>query len=147
MITINWSEVAKISLKEQDVVAAWLVALEELDATMKYLRFKASGKWTAMGGLSPCGPDGLVGQSFPDDRLIVSDCAVGALIGRVGGSSATLKGSSSAPEAGETKSFPIGCHTVVKLPDNTTGPIYISFNILSRPLKLESLDLTILGGS
>lgn len=146
MISLNWSELKTISLPEQDVVVAWLVALEQLDPATKYLRFRASGKWTAMGGLSDCGPDGLVGQSFPDDRLIVSDCAVGALIGRIGGSSATLKGPATAAD-GETKSFPIGCHTVLKLPDNATGPIYFSFNILSRPLKLEGLDLTILGGT
>jgi hypothetical protein len=146
MLTLNWSEINKINLPAQDVVAAWLVALEELDPAVKYVRFKAVGKWTAMAGLSACGPDGLIGQSFPDDRLILSDCSVGALIGRIGGSSATLKGPT-APEGGETKPFPIGCQTVAKLPDNSTGPIYFGFNILVRPLKLESLELTILGGS
>jgi hypothetical protein len=146
MLTLNWSEIKKITLPVQDVVAAWTAALEELDPAVKYLRFKAAGKWTAMAGLSACGPDGLIGQSFPDDRLILTDCSVGALIGRIGGSSATLKGATTT-EGGETKPFPIGCQTVVKLPDNATGPIYFGFNILVRPLKLESLELVVLGGS
>jgi hypothetical protein len=147
MLTLNWSEIKKINQPAQDVVAAWLVALEELDPAVKFLRFTAIGKWTAMPGLSACGPDGLIGQSIPEDRLILSDCSVGALIGRIGGSSATLKGPATPAEGGETKPFPIGCHAVVKLPENTTGPIFFGFNILVRPLKLESLELTILGGS
>lgn len=146
MLTLNWSEIKKIDLAAQDVAAAWTVALEALDPALKYVRFKAAGKWTAMAGLPTCGPDGLIGQSFPDDRLILTDCSVGALIGRIGGSSATLKGPTT-PDGGETKPFPIGCETVVKLPDNATGPIYFGFNILVRPLKLETLELTVLGGS
>lgn len=148
MLTLKWSDIAKIDLPEQAVVVAWLTLLEELDPTVKYLRFKAAGEWTPMGGLSACGPDGLVGQSIPDDRLILSDCSVGALIGRVGGSSATLKGPTTpADGGGESKPFPIGSHTVVKLPENTTGPIYFGFNILVRPLKLKSLELTVSGGT
>lgn len=147
MITLSWSELGKINLSKEDIAVAWLVALKEIAPTIKYLRLEASGKWTAMAGLASCGPDGLVGQSFPDDRLIVTDCAVGALIGRIGGSSATLKGPSATPDAGETKPFAIGSHTLIKFPDNAVGPMYLGFNILNRPVKLEKLELNILGGS
>jgi hypothetical protein len=147
MITLTWASIATFKLPKRDIVEPWLPALEDIGAATTYLKFKATGKWTAMAGLSPCGPDGLVGQSFPDDRLIVTDCAVGALIGRIGGSSATLKGALAAADAGEAKSFPVGSYTVIKLPEKVIGPLYLGFNVLLRPLKLESLDVEIFGGS
>lgn len=100
-----------------------------------------------MEGLSSCEPDGLTGQSFPDDRLFVTDCPLGALIGRIGGSSAGLKVPAPATDAGETKPFPVGAYAVVKIPEKTAGPLYLGFNILSRPLRLESLEVEIAIGS
>lgn len=130
----------------RDVPVPWLMVLEDLVGLATYLRFRASGVWTTMAGLPGCGPDGLVGQSFPDDRLIVPDCPVGALIGRIGGSSATLKAAAPAADSGESKPFPIGCNAVIKLPDKVVGPLFIGFNILLRPIHVERLTLDITKG-
>jgi hypothetical protein len=171
MIVLNWQPLGVYRRPAGDepwlVSEPWLVAWENLPQAAKYLRLKTTGRWTPMSGLPECGPDGLVGQTFPADRLFVSDCAVGALIGRVGGSSATLKGGatpnskggeSPAKEGGgESKSdapaakadddpskpFAAGSYTVIKLPDNAIGPLLIGFNILLRPISVRTLEITI----
>src|ERR1044072_325680 len=100
MKILTWTPVTTIRLPAQDVLTTWLMAMEEVAGTVTHLRLKANGRWTPLAGLSVCGPDGLTGQTFPDDRLIVGDCPVGALIGRIGGSSATLKAGSAVADDG-----------------------------------------------
>lgn len=146
MINITWRPVYAVTLLAQSVTVPWLMVLEDLGSATSYLKLRTTGTWTALAGLSECGPDGLAGQSFPDDRLIVSDCSVGALIGRIGGSSATLKAQTPAADSGEGKPFPLGCYTVLKLPDKFVGPLFIGFNILLRPIRLDRLDIDIEGG-
>ena len=149
MISLTWNAIGKFRLgkEEPGVVAPWLLALEDLGAATTYLKLKAKGKWIPMAGLSACGPDGLTGQSFDDTRLLVADCPVGALIGRIGGSSASLKTLTPSVDAGEGKPFPIGCYALLKLPVNVVGPLFIGFNIVLRPMPLESLEVEIIGGS
>jgi hypothetical protein len=150
MINFTWSAapIETFSLEAGAVASLWLMAHEELIGAATYLKLKASGKWEPMAGLPACGPDGLCGQSFPDDRLIVTDCPVGALIGRVGGSSAVLKATAAVADAGESKPFPMGTYTVLKLPEKVIGPLYVGFNILLRPVRIiEPLTLDIFTGS
>jgi hypothetical protein len=147
MIELKWTPIVTFRLADQDVVGPWLVACDVIGAATTRLKLKAKGEWTAMSGLPACGPDGLPGQAFPDDRLVVADCPVGALVGKIGGSSATLKAVAIATEAGEAKPFAIGSQTALKLPDNAIGPLYVGFNILNRPLKVKTLELEILGAS
>jgi hypothetical protein len=166
MIVLNWQELDPYRCPPGDVAAPWLVACENVPQAAKYLRLKASGRWTPMSGLPECGPDGLVGQTFPADRLLVSDCAVGALLGRIGGSSATLKGGAAPVGQGGTapaqqgdeskresaagkvddgpwKPFAVGSHTVIALPENAIGPLFIGFNILLRPVNVRTLAISI----
>lgn len=147
MTPITWQPLPSFKPQAGNIAEPWLVALEDIGAATKYVKFKVTGLWTPLGGLPKCGPDGLVGQAMPDGQIIVTDCAVGALIGRVGGSSATLKGSAATPEPGESKPFPIGSFTVIKLPENAIGPIYVGFNILVRPIAVESLEIEIFSAS
>ena len=158
MIILNWTEVGDFQRPAEHpdepwpVAAAWLVAWETLPNAAKYLRLRATGQWRPMSGLTECGPDEIVGQTFPNDRLILSDCAVGALLGRVGGSSATLKAAGSAdpksdgsakPDGDEPKPFAIGTHAVIKLPETGLGPLFVGFNILLRPVQVLALRMTI----
>jgi hypothetical protein len=164
MIVLNWQPVGAYrrpagNQNEPWLVAEpWVVAWENVPQAAKYLRLKTTGRWTPMSGLPECGPDGLVGLTFPVDRLFVSDCAVGALLGRIGGSSASLKGDAApASQGGESKPdpaaakvddgplkpFAVGSHTVIKLSDNAIGPLFIGFNILLRPVSVQTLEITI----
>lgn len=106
------------------------------------LRIQATGTWAPFAGLPSCGPDGLAGFNYPDSSLIVADCPVGALIGRIGGSSATVKAVGDAPP-GQTKAFAVGSYCVVKLPEGVVGPLFIGFNGLLRPVMVEALTLAL----
>ena len=130
------------------VQAPWTVVMEQFgDAT--HLRIIADGEWTAMPGLPSCGPDGLAGLGFPDDGLLLKECPVGALLGRIGGGSATVRPPEAAQEmpAGESKRFGIGTHCVVKVPDNAVGPLFVAFNVLRRPVSVMRLRIEIAGGT
>jgi hypothetical protein len=143
MTVIAFAALPAFSREKLEIAEPWLVALEELGVST-YLKLVVTGSWTPMAGLGACGPDGVHTSAIPDDRLILTDCPAGALIGRIGGSSASLKAAT--PDGGESKPFAIGSHAVIKLPDNAVGPLFIGFNILIRPLKLEKLEVTIMGG-
>ncbi len=106
------------------------------------LRIRATGRWAPFAGLPKCGPDGLAGIPYPETGLVVPDCPLGALIGRIGGSSASLKSPTAEPATtGETKPFAIGSHCVIRLPEKAIGPLFIGFNSLSRPVLLDTLDI------
>jgi hypothetical protein len=100
-----------------------------------YLLITATGSWTAIPEvLAACGPNGFAGLSLPADRVVLSDAPPGALIGRLGGSSASLKADGA---------FPIGLDCVVQLPANSVGPLFVSFNIVSRPVNVASFTIDI----
>ena len=99
------------------------------------LRIAATGSWTAIPEvLAPCGPNGFAGLSLPADRVVLPDAPPGALICRLGGSSASLK----AEDA-----FPIGLDCVVQLPANSVGPLFVSFNIVARPVDVASFTIEV----
>lgn len=145
MITLNWTTIDTFKQTPQEIISPWIMAKVDLGAATTYLMLVTKkGKWTALAGLPNCEADGLTGQSFPDDRLLMADCAVGALIGRIGGSSASLKAAAPATDSGESKPFAVGRFTIVKLPANAVGPLYLGFNILFRPIKIvEDLEVDI----
>ncbi len=147
MTSLTWTTLKTFTLPQQAVAVPWLMALENFGRVTNYLKLTAKGQWTPMSGFAACGPDGLTGQTFPEDRLLVTDCPVGALIGRIGGSSASLKTPNPVVEAGEGKPFPVGSFTILKLPDKAVGPLFLGFNVLFRPVDLTSLEVTIEGGA
>lgn len=128
----------------RSVVEPWIVALDLLPADATYLRLIATrGEWTPLAGLGTCGPNGLLTSALTDDRLIVTDCPAGALIGRIGGSSASLKSPTPDTAAGESKPFPVGSHVLLKVPAGALGPLYLGFNMMFRPFSLVSLEVEI----
>src|SRR5262249_48392280 len=126
-MVINWTELKTFEIKDTDVCAPWILVVETLrDAT--HLQIKAEGSWTTMGGLlAACGPDGLAGLPLIPERLITADCPVGALVGKIGGSSATVGPSAvttwTSPLTSEGKAFAIGSHCVTSIPDKSIGPL------------------------
>ena len=127
----------------------WMTALQDLPPGLTHLKLiaTAASSWTPLAGMRACAADGVLTSAVPDDRLILTDCAPGALIGRIGGSSASLK-VATAPDAasGESKPFAVGRYAVVKLPANAIGPLFLGFNILFRPIRLNALEVEISGG-
>jgi hypothetical protein len=100
-----------------------------------HLRIAATGDWTAIPDvLAACGPNGLAGLSLPADQVVLPDAPPGALIGRLGGSSASLK---------VDGAFPIGLDCVVELPANSVGPLFVSFNIVARPVDVTRFTIQV----
>jgi hypothetical protein len=131
-----WMNVARVLLNSQRVDSRWVTASEYLIGP-GVLRFKASGQWEPFDGYR-CGPDGTNGFQLAPERMVVVKGAPGCLIGKLGGSSASLD------ETGNTL-FAIGSFAVIALSDQFVGPLYIGFNIDRSQLGLQvtSLDLTI----
>ena len=143
---INWSELKVYEKKDEDVRAPWLLVLESFgDAT--HLKIESEGTWQAAGSvLSDSDPDGLAGLNLPNEHLVVTGCRFGALIGKVGGSSAihhVPEKSSASPVADEP--FALGTFCLLKLPEETFGPLFIGFNTVSRPIKVKTLKVKISG--
>jgi hypothetical protein len=100
-----------------------------------HLLITATGNWSPMPDvLTTCGPNGFAGLSLPADRVVLPDAPPGALIGRFGGSSASLKADGA---------FPIGLDCVVQLPPNSVGPLFVSFNIVARPVPVQSFAIEV----
>jgi hypothetical protein len=125
-----------------EVASPWIMAVEMLeDAT--HLRIVAEdAEWVAMPGLKPCGADGLPGLAVPEGALLLAEAAPAALIGRIGGSSATLKVPDT-PGTGLSKPFAVGSRCVVELPAKAVGPLYLGFNLRHRPVTVTALRVKV----
>jgi hypothetical protein len=145
-IQIDWKQFKTLEdIANKDIQESWLLAVEMIrDVTL--LRITATGTWSAMPGiLAACEPDGHPALAVPTDRLVIPDCAVGALIGRFGGSSAGYQQQSN--DAEKTKPFPIGKYRLVLPPAKAAVPLFIGFNTVYRPVRINNLSLTVEGAS
>ena len=88
------------------------------------LRFKAAGTWTWKDAGSTtntpraCGPDGDL-EAGTVTGLLSADALPGALIGKIGGSSAAIKNAAV---------FVVGAEAIVEVDDKTKGALYLSIN-------------------
>ena len=117
-----------------DIIVPWLRLVDTIRGAT-HLMINATGNWTALPGLlAPCGPDGLAGLVLPADRVVLPDAPPGALIGRIGGSSAGLKAEGA---------FVIGSGCVVGVPAGSIGPLFFSFNITARPVHVTTIAIEV----
>lgn len=142
----NWSGLGAYEQSETDVDAPWLMALESIgDAT--HLKFESEGNWEAPNSVLPgCGPDGVANLTMPDDQLVLSRCRFGALIGKIGGSSAGHNAPAQPSDSlAIDEPFAVGTFCLLKVPQDTSGPLFIGFNCVLRPVRVTTLKITILG--
>lgn len=95
----------------------WTVAQEFLPGPAR-IRFEASGKWSYASG-SECGPNGDMLSMVSSDQTILKGAPVGALIAKIGGSSAGLT---------DGTLYLIGSFAVVETGPNVKGPLYLTIN-------------------
>jgi hypothetical protein len=147
MDTTTWKEICKIKLDKQDVIWPWSLAVDAIrDVT--HLCIRASGAWVAYGGqLMPFPPDGHVGLPIDPTRLILPECAAGALIGKMGGSSAAVTPAATGTVTLEARPFAVGAYCVLAIPAQSKGPLFIGFNWIPRPLTITSLEVTVSGAA
>lgn len=138
MPIVTWTPIATETLPTGTVTVPWLKVVDTIRGA-SHLMIAATGTWTALPGLlAACGPDGLTGLALPADRVVLADAPPGALIGRIGGSSALLKADGA---------FVIGSSCVIKVPDGAIGPLFVSFNISGRPVEVASIGVTVSGAT
>ncbi len=138
MPIVTWTEIQNFTAPAGDVTAPWLLVVETIRGAT-HLQITATGQWTAMAGLlGACGPDGLAGLALPADRIVLPDAPPAALIGRIGGSSASLKTDSA---------FVVGRNCVVPVPTGRIGPLFVSFNITARPILVQALNIVVSGAT
>jgi hypothetical protein len=132
------------------VTVPWILACPSW-RSITHLQIAASGVWRQEGdSTGDCEADGRQGASVPIEQLAVTDCPPGALIGKLGGSSASLGPASGttpnpAPLLAEGKAFAIGSFCTIALPTGCIGPLYVAFNGLKLPVRVNSLTVTIKG--
>ncbi len=153
MPTVKWEPLTVFERHAEEINIPWIPVIDAMrDYT--HLCIRGEGQWSQGAGvIGPCGPDGVAGLPLQSDRLAVADCSAGALIGKLGGSSASLSVPAAAnPGAGsastgltEGKAFAIGSYCVVAVPQNFVGPVFVSFNGLVRPIRVEHLKVTVEG--
>jgi hypothetical protein len=139
MPIVTWTAIPSQRVQPGSVIVPWVQVVDGI-GNATHLQIIARGQWTALPGLlAPCGPDGLAGLILPADRVVLADAPPGALIGRLGGSSASLKADGA---------FVIGSSCVVKVPDAGIGPLFISFNITARPVLVSvAIELQVSGAT
>jgi hypothetical protein len=115
----DWTEITTVAGAPLQIAYPWHYVWE-LDDQYARLRFEADGEWACLGAaVQPCGPDGHQGLPWPSDRLLVAKSAPGALIGKLGGSTAGND---------DGTVFTIGSRTIVSIDQKKNGFLYIGVN-------------------
>jgi hypothetical protein len=166
MQPISWTELASFELTPRDVFEPWMMATEAVrDAT--HVRIQAEGSWCVLKGIvADCGPDGHSGLRVAVEHLVLPDCPFGALIGKMGGSSASatvlcalsvaaaattppvggLAAATTPPAGGSVqdgKPFPLGVLCVLPISNVVHGPLFIGFNSTLRPIRVNTLKIRV----
>lgn len=156
----TWTDLTNYDFVPGAFASPWECALETLQAVndpafqYTHLKLVATGKWEFVPKLTVlCGPDGSDEIPLGDDALIVPSCRPGALIGKVGGSSATFERNAGATAAdaaaagqgppGPAGAFAIGRMCILPVKDLGVGPLFVGINSRLRPLQVSELKLTI----
>jgi hypothetical protein len=152
MPIVNWAQLGQPFTRSNVAISdPWMLAVEMLQGAT-HIQITATGSWVTMDGLvAECGPNGLAGLPIQPDRLIIADYPLGALIGKFGGSTATLYPASAtgaaAPTSAEDRPFGVGAYCVTKIPDGFIGPLLLGFNSLARPVRVTDLTVAIAGAT
>lgn len=146
---VTWIKLTEFKLADRVVDEPWLLVLDLVEEATR-LQIVAEGRWTVLGGLAGTGPDGLAGLALAADQLLLPGCRPGALLGRFGGSSATIDGTVAAAADGTEATaaaspFAIGSHCLFTVPAAVYGPLFVGFNLRQRPIRVETLRLTVQG--
>jgi hypothetical protein len=144
-MTISWVDLRKkpFKLQNEPIEAPWLMVVEAFE-DFDHLQITSEGTWPAYPGLPlECGPDGISASPIAAEQRLIADCRLGALIGKLGGSSAMLDIPSG--ESSGLGMFALGTNALVKVPSGCFGPLFIGFNVKARPISIANLSVTVRG--
>ena len=111
----------RVSVPATPAAGMWSVALEWIEGPCR-LCISADGEWSfADEADAKCGPDGSPVSHIPASRCLNPDAPVGALIGKIGGSTAD-----SSVEG--TLRFVVGRYCAFRLAAEHSGPLFLTIN-------------------
>jgi hypothetical protein len=135
MESISWDVVESALEIQAKPEGLWTVAIEALGGVTK-LRIRATGKWSySQDAAAECGPDGDRTSYLPAAKGINPKAPIGALIGKIGGSTADVEG---------TRNFVVGSHYVFEAAPGEilAGSLYLTINDLGSGYLDNSGRLT-----
>ncbi len=136
----NWSLVDTVTVNAQPE-GIWNLAIEFVPGP-RLLRFRVVEKdkngtpapllWTVNGTVNPalvCSPEGLL-SSDAKTSYLCPGAALGALVGKLGGSTSDIPDPSqaAAPFGTGKRVFPIGSHCIIAMLAADSGPLYLTMN-------------------
>jgi hypothetical protein len=121
MLKINWKKVPLdvTEIHAKPATGLWTKALEFVTGPIKF-KITASGNWKFDGDEGgTCDANGSLTSHLDPKACINEHAPVGALIGKIGHSTASIDG---------VKSFVVGSFCIVQLSANESGPLFLTIN-------------------
>lgn len=121
----TWREVRRVKVPGEKRMA-WTPALDFVTPGKLYrIIVDSKQEWTPESSSAKCGADGDATLTRSSDAVLTSS-AIGALIAKIGGSTADLK-----PDTNKVVLFSAGRHCVFSVADAAkAGPLYLGINDL-----------------
>ena len=116
MTPIQWNTIVADMLISAQPLGLWTPVLEYLSPGT-LVRILAWGTWSYSGQMSSCGPDGHRASFISPKQCLTKDAPVGALICKIGGGTADLKGTI----------VPLGSLCIFSVPD-AGGSLFMTIN-------------------
>lgn len=129
---MTWSEIKDNVTVPGKPTGIWTPVLDYVKGPA-LIKIEASGEWSYTTGKS-CGPDGDLNALIGADRTIATTAPLGALIAKVGGSTAGV--SDGAVRVA-------GSMALIQIDEKTSGPIFLTINDELSGFKDNSGQLTV----
>ncbi len=149
-MAVNWANLGELKRNATDFTEPWWLIGDAIEG-VNTLKITAKGEWElpVAGAAITCGPNGAPGLPIIAESRLLATFAAGALVGKLGGSTAGVDLSAAAAAADGKASpspiFPIGETCLRPLPEHDHGPLFISFNFTSRPIRIKTLEVILWG--
>lgn len=116
MDTPQWTDLANVKIKAKPEGSIWQLAWAFVQGPA-LLKMEATGQWEYSKFAKPCSANGDLDSPLDNKGSVHEKAALGALIGRVGGSIADSDGI-----------FIVGSVCVHKLGKDDAGPLFLAIN-------------------
>jgi hypothetical protein len=123
------------------VKGLWLLVADLL-LPKRMIKIEASGSWSDLSEKeNAVGPDGHLGLTLPADQLISSNAPVGALMGKIGGSTADRITGTAKRDDGIIV-LPLGTYCIIG-PLDKAAPLFVAVNGAWSVAEFRFLDLKV----
>ncbi len=133
MSTPSWNKVSEKKIKAQPEKGIWQLAYDYIEGPA-LLKIEATGEWNySVNYAGTCSANGELASVIDPKRCIHESSPVGALIAKIGGSTADRTASV----------FTVGELCVRKVDNDTSGPLFLTINDVWDGLGDNEGELTV----